>query len=370
MIIMATKKTGISLDLIIHPGETIGDVLEERGISQAELAARTGVSAAYISNVISGKKDISSKFAMSLEYALGVPKSFWLNLQANYDAELLEINQELTITNEEKQACKILAEVIEYLQKVKAIPIAQRVEETILSLRKALQISNIDNLKNLLPEGAFRMSQKTAIDPYVMGAWLRICQIIGEKNPINTCFDATRTNDLINEIKSIMTKPKCNVQEELFHVMAQYGIHFSVVRNFKGAPVHGYISQKTDGTYQMVVTIRGAYADIFWFSLFHELGHIVNGDVSRGARYIDIAENDNAQHEHAADRFASNALLNEDDYLQFVRCGKYLINDISRFAAEQKVMPYIVIGRLQKDGHIPYTWHSRYKLRYKWAEHA
>ena len=109
---MAAKKTGISLDLIIHPGETIADVLEERGLTQVELAARTGVTPAYISNVISGKKNISANFAMSLEYALGVPKSFWLNLQANYDAELLEYNEEHTITEEEKNVRKKLSEII------------------------------------------------------------------------------------------------------------------------------------------------------------------------------------------------------------------------------------------------------------------
>ena len=49
---------------------------------------------------------------MALEYALGVKKTFWLNLQANYDAELLELNQEMTITEEEKHACKALSEVI------------------------------------------------------------------------------------------------------------------------------------------------------------------------------------------------------------------------------------------------------------------
>lgn len=69
MITMAAKRTGISRDLIIHPGETIADVLEDRGITQAELATRTGVTAAYVGNVIAGKKDISAKFALSLEYA-------------------------------------------------------------------------------------------------------------------------------------------------------------------------------------------------------------------------------------------------------------------------------------------------------------
>jgi HTH-type transcriptional regulator / antitoxin HigA len=51
---MAVKKTDISRDLIIHPGETILNALEERGITQAELAAHTGVTPAYVSNVIAG----------------------------------------------------------------------------------------------------------------------------------------------------------------------------------------------------------------------------------------------------------------------------------------------------------------------------
>ena len=63
---MVGKITGISRDLIIHPGETIADILADRNISQAELAAQTGVSAAYISSIISGKKGISPKFAMAL----------------------------------------------------------------------------------------------------------------------------------------------------------------------------------------------------------------------------------------------------------------------------------------------------------------
>ena len=62
MITMAVKKIGISRELIIHPGETIADVLEDRGITQTELVARTGVSTAYVSNVIAGKKDMRWEF--------------------------------------------------------------------------------------------------------------------------------------------------------------------------------------------------------------------------------------------------------------------------------------------------------------------
>lgn len=73
---------------------------------QAELASRAGVSRAYISSIISGKRNISARFAMALEYALDVPKSLWLNLQANYDAELLESNPLDLITDEERTVWK------------------------------------------------------------------------------------------------------------------------------------------------------------------------------------------------------------------------------------------------------------------------
>ena len=76
-----------AFEWLIHPGEIISDILEERNLAQKELAQRAGVSEAFLSEVIRGKKDISKELAAGLECALEVPRSFWLNLQANYDAE-------------------------------------------------------------------------------------------------------------------------------------------------------------------------------------------------------------------------------------------------------------------------------------------
>lgn len=79
---------GLSRDLIFHPGETLREILDDRGMSQKELSQRTGVRESYISNIINGKKNISATFAKKMEYALGIESSFWINLQANYDKEV------------------------------------------------------------------------------------------------------------------------------------------------------------------------------------------------------------------------------------------------------------------------------------------
>lgn len=363
---MAVKKIGTSPDLIIHPGETIADILIERGISQAELAARAGVSAAYVSYVIAGKKDISANFAMGLEYALGVPKSFWLNLQANYDAELLELNEAQSVTDAEILVCDDLKEIVKHLRQLNILSTGEKKDALVLSLRKVLRISNLVNLKDMINVGAFRIASNAAVNPYVLGAWIRLCQMAGENSSIASPFELNRIDSLVTEIKQIMLKNNANIQADLKVLLKKYGIDFAVVKNFRGAPVQGYLSQKNNGTYQMVLTIRGSFADIFWFSLFHELGHIVNGDIGKTAKFID--DGGDLDKEKAADLFASSKLLEPESYSMFVNEGNFSIDAISKYALSQNVMPYIVIGRLQKEKHLDYRCFSEYKLRYKWAK--
>lgn len=70
-----------------HPGEKIREILKEKKMTQGELATRTGVSGAYISNVVSGKKEITKSFALALEQALGVSNTTWLRMQAAWEKE-------------------------------------------------------------------------------------------------------------------------------------------------------------------------------------------------------------------------------------------------------------------------------------------
>jgi len=139
---MAANKRGISPDLLIHPGETISDILEEREITQKELAQRAGVSEPFLSDVIHGKKDISKKLAVGLEYALGVPSSFWLNLQANYDAEFLSLHEEDTIQAEERSIYKNIKSDL-------VIPDNLTQDQIIIWLRRHFRVSSLVRLQEL-----------------------------------------------------------------------------------------------------------------------------------------------------------------------------------------------------------------------------
>src|SRR5690554_5347902 len=91
---MALKQQNtLSGEFSIHPGVTINEVIQKRDISKKELAISTGFSQKHISKVINGKMNISALMAEKLEDVLRIPASFWLNLQRNYDLEVLKFNQ-------------------------------------------------------------------------------------------------------------------------------------------------------------------------------------------------------------------------------------------------------------------------------------
>ena len=364
---MAAKTTGISSEFIIHPGEIIADVLAEREMTQADLAKRTGFSEAYVSCVISGKKAISARFAMALEYAVSVPKSFWLNLQANYDAKILEAEEAQTVSEEEKAVYTELKEIVKFLKKIGKLEGEKKAVETILDLRKIFQVSNLNCLQHLAPAGLFRMSTKTQTNMGVLGAWLQLCQMSRFPITASATFNPDKINEVIAAIKEAMADRGADPQIKLAPIMAQYGIEFQVVHNFKGAPVHGFICRRDEGIYQISLTIRGAFADIFWFSLFHELGHLVNGDADKAKCFIDASDGQNTKAEEAADFFASNALLDPAADKSFIEAGDYSYPKILEFAGSQSVPDYIVIGRLQKENLIPYSYFADHKLRYKWS---
>ncbi|MDO4502217.1 MAG: HigA family addiction module antitoxin [Coriobacteriia bacterium] len=367
---MAAKTTGISLDLLIHPGETLADVLAERGISQSALAVCTGVTPAFVSNVISGKKDISANFAMALEYALGVPKTFWINLQANYDAELLEATQAESITESEFDAYRRLSEVAVRCEKNGVFAQDNSTEARIISLRRTLRISNVANLDKAIPRGAFRLAQNRKLDPLVLGAWVRLCQIANEEVPVDGPFDPKNLPQLIGDLKTLMLQcPLNELQASLQEALAGFGIAFSIVRHFEKAPVHGYVAKRDDGTYTMAVTIQDHWEDVFWFSLFHEIGHIANSDVSPRQRELVDLGIDQAQ-ENRADAFARNALIDPSAYSSFLAAGKFTYSEIERLADEQRVKPCIVVGRLHREGILPTERFANRRPRIKWVDES
>ena len=74
-----------------HPGEMIKDELKERGMTQKQLADKTGIKPSVLSETINGKRSVSLNVAVALEKALGIPADIWMNLQTQHDLDTANI---------------------------------------------------------------------------------------------------------------------------------------------------------------------------------------------------------------------------------------------------------------------------------------
>lgn len=361
---MAEKLNGLSRELIFHPGETLRELLDDRGMTQKELAVRTSFSEKHVSEVLNGSAPVSVKFAAALELVFGIEAEFWMNLQTNYDIELLECNELETVTEEEMDILHDLRGITKYLREIGLLPNKVKKEECILRLRRFFAVNKLTSIPKLAVNGAFRGSTKNQINIYVLFAWQRLCEMAADKVEISCPLDTEKLKAQLPYIKSLMFKDASTMQKELRRVFAECGIKFCIVQHFTGAPVQGFIEENEDEEIILCMTIRQAFADIFWFTLFHEIAHILHGDIKE--RFIDYTFSE-SEEEDLANEFAGDQLLNREKYNAFIERGDFSIHAIKELASSQCVPAFIVIGRLQKEKYIPYSAYANEKKRFVWS---
>lgn len=361
---MMENVNGLSPELIVHPGETIKELLEDKGMTQEELATRTGYTPKHVSEIISGKKNISAKFANTLEYALGIPTEFWINLQGIYDKNIIELEKANNISSKEYDILEQLKDIVAYCNDIKIFQHTTNKSVTILNLRKFLNVNDLSYIEKLpIKQVAFRASKKNTVNIYVLYAWQKICEYLTNDIILDDKFNKDMLKNKYDEIKSTMFLEANEMIRKLKLIFKECGIVFEVVKHFTGAPVQGFIKKNKDNII-MCLTIRQAFSDIFWFTLFHEIGHLVNDDFEDIYIDIDNKFSDNLK-EQKADKFARNILINEKEYNDFIENNNINIISVRNFAKTQNVLPGIVIGRIQNDQN-NYSLLTKYKEKYAW----
>ncbi len=350
-----------------HPGMILERQLEVTGMSRRELALRTDVSEKHISTIISGDRDISLSFAKKLGYVIE-DAEYWIKLQSDYDAEQLSIKEANEITQEEIDVLKSLREITNYFIERKFIHNDCGEIQKIIQLRSFLNISKLTLIPKITYNAAYRaqLSTNVKIDPYVLFAWQRLCEKETESVPVNEYLNIEQLKANLSVIKQMMFGNINDGINDLQRVFAKCGIAFQVVKNFTGAPVQGFIKETTNNHLILCLTIRRKRADTFWFTLFHEIAHVLYHDFSN--RFVDFDSID-SEKEIRADSFARDQLIAPALYREFLYSGNYSTwSGIKEFAKKAGVQPYIVLGRLQNDKILDWSVFPEKVVRYEWAE--
>jgi len=355
---MALKQQLISPELLIHPGVTLQEYLEEFNMTQVELAKRTSFTEKHVSTVINGSKKISAEFALKLEYALGVPAYFWQNLQRNYDLEEAMLEETHNITKEEINISKDIKKIYEDITNTK---LSNNEKEQVLQLRRGLEIADLTKI-NELNHANYRYQFQENMSENAMYTWRFLCEKDVRNQKLEE-FDIDILKSNLQRIKHLMHVYPEEVENELRKVLNKCGIGFIIKKHGDKAPINGLTTKTRDNKIMIALTIRNKFVDIFWFTLFHELAHVIYGDY----KHRNPSKEDNDRYEARANTFAANFLIDNEKYQEFIEKNNFTKESVEHFASINGVIPSIVYGRLMKDGHM--NWNKSYnRLRYDWLK--
>jgi HTH-type transcriptional regulator/antitoxin HigA len=343
--------------VVSPPGATLAELIDERGIAQAELARRMGRPVNAVNEMILGTKEITEDTALELERVLGTPAHFWLAREAQYRESLA---RQRDAGRAEGRVEWLDQLPLKQLQAIGALPAGR--------LTAAFKASLIDPALRFFgvasPEGweeqygrvqaAFRRANPAKqTDNAAITAWLRLGEIEALSADL-PAFSADALQANIPAMRALTTQPAAEIGRELKALCAQAGVVLLFVPPFPGTHVSGVARWLGDRPL-IQLSLLGKWSDVFWFNFFHEVAHILKHP--KRAVFLDDASSGVAvesKEEKEANKFAADVLIAPVDQRRLGQIDLTL-QGVRAFASEIKIHPGIVVGSLQHIGLVDYA---------------
>jgi HTH-type transcriptional regulator / antitoxin HigA len=350
-------------DVVSPPGVTLLEMLDERGMSQADLAERTGRPKKTINEIIKGKAAITPATALQLERVLGVSARFWNDREQHYrenlarQAERNSLEGQLDWLNQFPIRAMVELGWIEHRED----PV-----EILGAVLNFFGIATPTQWQKVWEESgaAYRQSVSFESDPFAVSAWLRKGEIDAQHLDCSA-YDPDRFLHALQGVRELTTQTPGKFQREIVRLCAEAGVAVVFVPELPKVRASGAARWLTSRRAMIQVDLRYKTEDQLWFTFFHEAGHIL----MHGKRDIFIEDGSGSDEKEAdANRFAADFLIPPSDYQAFVRSKDHFSKtEIIEFAEQIRVAPGIVVGRLQHDGKLPPQNCNDLKHSLKWA---
>ncbi len=362
-------------DWVLPPGESILDIAEERGWTQAELAQRLGYSEKHISQLINGKVPLTMDAAQRLERVLGSTMDFWLSLEANYQRHKARLEAA------ERHAAWVpwLDELpLKELMTCEAIP-KQRLDSKskpglVESCLRFFGVATPDEWRAHYGgmQVAFRRSRAEQSDVGAISAWLRLGEQQAEKLD-GPKYDKVRFEKALRTIRGLTCESPEVFEPQMRKLLHEAGVLLVVVPAIPRAHVSGVARWLSPTRPLIQLSLYGKTNDKFWFSFFHEAAHILLHANSKEEKKSIFLDDPNATHtddprEHEANEWSGNWLI-PSQYTQTLATLRTKVA-VTDFARQIGVHPGIVVGRLQHDELIEPSWMNDLKQSFRFKEAA
>lgn len=340
-----------------HPGYYIKELVDESGLTQEDFAKRLDTTPKNLSMLVRGEQSLSIDIAMKLSRMLGTTVTYWLNLQNAYDTLIAEFKSE-----EELEAERRVFEYFNYRffrEKFGLPDLPRKKDEQIKALREFLNVATLTVFTKRDMAVSFRSSTEDLSEASVVKANAMVQIATNKALEIDAPkFHKKKFETAVQYALTLTTQHK-EFYPLIKKVFMDAGVIFVILPNISGSKING-ATKKIGDNIMLMVNDRRLNADSFWFTLFHEIGHIINGD------YGISFEMETGEQEAAADKYAEDCLIPPEEYKCFISNKKFEIQDIRKFANQIERDPGIVLGRLQNDGLVGFDDWTMKPLRHKY----
>ena len=342
----------------IHPGRHLADELEARELSSEDLASLVQRPVRHVDRVLRGRERITGPFADALETALDIDSTLWRNLQASYEEALQRLGADPSMCADIE-----LLHTIPWrdFQKQGWIADLGTKIERVGELRTLYDVDALTEIETGRLAVAFRITEKTAVDPWALAAWLQQ----GEWQAIDTRvsgdsvlaerFDRDLFLAGVDKIRGMT----CDAEPwpEMRSLCAAAGVHLEFVPHVRKSGANGATRWLEDGRPLIQLSLLRKRADIFWFTFFHEAAHVLKMD--RADVFVHGDELDRSgQAEQNADEFAADTLIPPESWASFIGAGRISAARIQGFAEQVGIHPGIVVGRLHHEKRVLRNRHN------------
>ncbi len=355
-------------DWISPPGDTILDLVDERGWTQADLADRLGYSRKHVNQLVRGKASLSEDAALRLHRVLGGSVGFWLTREARY-RERLAVSREAGLYEG-------------WGDWLEELPVEAMMEAGAITRRRMVASAKVRVVGECLAffgvaspeqwrarcvgtEGAFRRGTAKDGDRASTAVWLRLGELQAEQLRL-PAYDRERFTQALKEIRDLTVEPPDVFEPRMRSLLHAAGVGFVLVPAIPRARVSG-VARWLHRNPLIQLSLFGKTNDRFWFSFFHEAAHILLHADDRKSVWLDDAGRrpGTNEAEAEADRWAANRLIPSphDPELHRLRDRR----SICAFAQRVGVHPGVVVGRLQHERLLAFDQMNGLKARFKFG---
>lgn len=358
---------------VAHPGEVLQEYLEFNAWTQRELARRSGLTPKTISEICATKAPVTVATALALEKVFGRPAHLWLNLQRQFEEHKARLEASCEVEGWKEWVARF---PIADMQRLGWLPKAENDIDLTEGLLRFFGVSSPEGWAQVWGHAGiqYRQTRKSAAPIEAVSAWARATEL--EASNITTArYDEAVLRSALPQLRALTRERPEAFIAEVRRICARAGVAVIWLPELPRTGISGCARWLSADKALIALTLRYRWEDQVWFTLFHEVGHILLHKHRKGFIVDNAADQltDNIvdpamrKQEEEANRFAADVLIPPKALDRLIYRKSFDSEAIQRFAEAEDISPGIVVGRLQREGILHYSQGQGLKRKFDWA---